>query len=308
MGYNVLSGSVSSVGVIQSGSFSGDGSGLENVKQFELQNSSDNRIPFYKTIAGDLGLNASSTFTFNASTTTLTVPDLTASAGINLDNPVSGSLAGADSYLGLDANGNIVVTSSVAGEGPTNSLQFHTGNGKISGSAKLSYASNTLALSGAFAITGSILPSGSAVYNLGSLTQRWNEIFLGSGSLHLGDASTISTDDNIGAITFNKPLVVAGGIAATRQIVTASITASNASYFIGVSASSALTVQMPGAQTLSSGQILIIKDEGGNSNTNNITIKASGSQTIDGTTSVILESPYAAVNIYSNGVDKFFLY
>ena len=52
MGYNVLSGSVSSVGVIQSGSFSGDGSGLENVEQFPLQNSAVSRIPFYKTIEG----------------------------------------------------------------------------------------------------------------------------------------------------------------------------------------------------------------------------------------------------------------
>ncbi len=36
MGYNVLSGSVSSTSVISSGSFIGDGAGLENVKQFEL--------------------------------------------------------------------------------------------------------------------------------------------------------------------------------------------------------------------------------------------------------------------------------
>ena len=233
---------------------------------------------------------------------------MTSSVGINIPYAISSSLANTGSYLGLDASGNVVLTSSTAGRGPANSLQILTGGGKISGSAKLSYAANILALSGTFRMTGSILPSGSAVYNLGSAAQRWNEIFLGSGSLHLGDTCTISSDDNLGVITFNKPIVVAGGIAATRQIVTASMTASNASYFIGVSASSALTIQMPGAQTLSSGQILIIKDEGGNSNTNNITIKASGSQTIDGATSVILESPYAAVNIYSDGVSKFFIY
>ena len=38
MGYNVLSGSVGMTNVIASGSFIGDGSLLENVEQFELQN------------------------------------------------------------------------------------------------------------------------------------------------------------------------------------------------------------------------------------------------------------------------------
>ena len=57
MGYNVLSGSVSVTHLTRvSGSFTGDGSGLENVEQFPLQNSSETRIPFYKTISGELGL------------------------------------------------------------------------------------------------------------------------------------------------------------------------------------------------------------------------------------------------------------
>ena len=114
MGYNVLSGNVSVTHLTSvSGSFTGDGSGLENVKQFELQNAGVAKIPFYKTIDGELGLNANDSFTFNASTTALTVPALTSSVGINLSNPISGTLASTASYLGLDANGNIVVTSSM---------------------------------------------------------------------------------------------------------------------------------------------------------------------------------------------------
>ena len=35
---------------------------------------------------------------------------------------------------------------------------------------------------------------------------------------------------------------------------------------------------------------------------------AAGSETIDGNTSIILQSPYAGVSIYSNGNDKFFIY
>jgi len=178
MGYNVLSGSVSSIAVIQSGSFSGDGSGLENVEQFELQNASAARIPFYKTISGELGLNANSGFTFNSSTSVLSVPNL--------------------------------------------------------------------------------------------------------------------------AIT--KGMVFA------RRQVTSTITASSEDFYIGVSASAPIIIQMTDASTLSNGQTYIIKDEAGNANNYIISIKTSGSQTIDGETTIVLESPYASVNLYSNGVDKFFIY
>lgn len=216
MGYNVLSGSVSTTHLTSvSGSFTGDGSGLENVEQFELQNASAARIPFYKTINGELGLNANSGFTFDISANALTVPGLTSSVGINLASPVSGSLAGSGSYLGLDANGNIVVTSSLGG---------------------------------------------------------------------------------------------GGTISYSRRAITATATASVEDTLIGVSASAAIDIRLAPAQNYVDGQYFLIKDEAGNANVYNITIKTSGSQTIDGVTSIILESPFASVNIYSNGVNKFFIY
>ena len=246
MGYNVLSGSTSVINVISSGSFVGDGSGLENVEQFSLQNASVTRIPFYKTINGELGLNANSGFAFDINANALTVPGLTSSVGIKLSSPTSGSLAGAGSYLGVDSNGNLIVTSSASGEGPNNSLQFHIGGGLLSGSSSLILASNVL--------------------------------------------------------TINCGLVL------KRRQITSTTTASLDDYYIGVSASAALTIQMLDANTLSNGQTIIIKDEAGNANVYNISIKASGSQTIDGVSGVFLESPYASINLYSNGVDKFFIY
>jgi hypothetical protein len=86
------------------------------------------------------------------------------------------------------------------------------------------------------------------------------------------------------------------------------MTASATDYFLGVSASAPITIQMPGADTLSSGQNFVIKDESGNAGIHNITIKSSGSQTIDGETTIILESSFASINIYTNGSDKFFIY
>ena len=212
MGYNVLSGSTSAISVVSSGSFVGDGSGLENVEQFPLQNSSPARIPFYKTINNELGLNANSGFTFDVNANALTVPGLTSSVGIKLENPTSGTIAGEGSYLGIDLAGNIIITSSL------------------------------------------------------------------------------------------------GGISYSRTPVTATTTASVDDTLLGVSASAAIEIRLPDASTYKNGQYFIVKDEAGNANLYNITVKASGSQTIDGESTIVLESHFVSINLYCNGVDKFFIY
>ena len=215
MGYNILSGSALFIDVVASGTFTGDGAGLENVEQFELQNAAATRIPFYKTINGELGLNSSADFSFSSANAALTVPALTSSVGIRLLTPVSGALAGPGSYLGLDSGGNIIVTSSLGGGGT------------------ISYG---------------------------------------------------------------------------RRYITATATASVEDTLIGVSASAAIDIRLPSAGDYDNGQYFLIKDEAGNANIYNITIKTSGSQTIDGVTSIVLESSYVSVNLYSNGTDKFFIY
>ena len=216
MGYNVLSGSVSVTHLTSvSGSFTGDGSGLENVEQFPLQNAGVTKIPFYKTIGGELGLNANDGLTFSVNSNALTVPGLTSSVGIKLANPISGSLAGSGSYLGLDANGNIIVTSSLGG---------------------------------------------------------------------------------------------GGTISYSRRQITTTATASSSDVLIGISASSAIDLRLASAADYDNGQYFTIKDEAGNANIYNITVKTSGSQTIDGQSSIVLESPFVSINVYSNGTDKFFIY
>jgi len=99
-----------------------------------------------------------------------------------------------------------------------------------------------------------------------------------------------------------------GGISYSRTQVTTTITASVSSTILGVTASSSVEIRLPSAGDYEAGQYFTVKDESGLANTNNITILASGSQTIDGQASIVLESPYAAVNLYSNGTDKFFIY
>jgi hypothetical protein len=103
-------------------------------------------------------------------------------------------------------------------------------------------------------------------------------------------------------------VTIAGGFGYSRTSVSTHSTASTSDKILGVNATASLEIRLPSAAGYSAGQFFTVKDEGGNANTNNIVIKTSGSQTIDGVSSITLESPYAAVSLYSNGTDKFFIY
>ena len=90
MGYNVLSGSVSSVsGFIGSGSFTGsfggDGTNLENVKQFDLYGQTTaGTIPYYKSVGGEPQLEGDSTFAFNSNTDTLSISRLSVKFSLSI--------------------------------------------------------------------------------------------------------------------------------------------------------------------------------------------------------------------------------
>ena len=106
----------------------------------------------------------------------------------------------------------------------------------------------------------------------------------------------------------NVTVTIPGGVNYSRTAVTTTITASTSAQIMGVSASSALEIRLPAASGYTAGQFFTIKDEAGNANTNNITILATGAETIDGRSSIVLESPFSAVNIYTDGSSKFFIY
>lgn len=138
MGYNVLSGSVSNVYNIQAsgtftGSFGGDGTNLENVTQFDLYGeTAGGVIPYYKSVTGETHLEGDSTFTFNPNTDTLFISNLSASAGINLSGIAAGT-ATTSSYLALNSNGNIVLTSSSGGGSDVEGASFSAAGASLSG-------------------------------------------------------------------------------------------------------------------------------------------------------------------------------
>ena len=133
-----------------------------------------------------------------------------------------------------------------------------------------------------------------------------------SGSTKFGDTAD-DTHEYTGSVLINGPLVVNGGsVVMNRTVVSATtFNAASSSHFIAVQTTtigSASTINLPAASTLRDGQSFVIKDEQGAANSNNINIVANGTDEIDGENSVVIESPFGAINLYTNGSNKFFIY
>ena len=135
-------------------------------------------------------------------------------------------------------------------------------------------------------------------------------IFVSSSANKVG-INTINATHTLtvnGTVSASAYLGIEAGISYSRRAVSATITASVSDTILGVSGATAIDIRLPSAGDYDAGQYFTVKDESGAADTKNITILASGSQTIDGQNSIILESPYAAINIYSDGTSKFFIY
>ena len=93
-----------------------------------------------------------------------------------------------------------------------------------------------------------------------------------------------------------------------RTLVTGSYSVQTDDYFIALNANQNLTVTLPDASTLFNGQIMVIKDEAINADTYDLYITCQVGQTIDGTQQIKLASPGSAVNFYTDGQTRFFIF
>jgi hypothetical protein len=130
--------------------------------------------------------------------------------------------------------------------------------------------------------------------------------FKTGSSGEISGSSDLLFDYTIPKFTANSGFVV------RRTTTSGNLSITAAQNIIGVNtatATASITLSLPNASTLSDGQMFVIKDEGGMADTYTITLSCSVSgQTIDGEATVVIESPYSAINIYSNGSNKYFIY
>jgi hypothetical protein len=240
------------------------------------------------------------------------------------DNSLSASFGG---FSNLSASANVsasyfygdgshltgvTASATVSGDGPIGAIQFkEDASGEISGSTSLMFltASNTLQVFGALTASANI--SASSFYgdgsNLTGVTASAVHVADGPvGSLQFKEdaAGEISGSSKILYNIANNSLTVDAGLIHNRTTVITTYTASTDNYLLGVTG--VPTEILFDATSFAGGQVLVIKDESGAaSSANTITLNASASQTIDGASSIEIESPYGSVLIYSNGSNWF---
>jgi hypothetical protein len=177
--------------------------------------------------------------------------------------------------------------------------------------SNLKFDGNTLNITGD--LTASVGLSASFLYGDGRFLTN---VSAGGSATGQGPVNSLQFNTGSGGISGSSNLIfssnvlqVGGGLKLNRRLVTNHVTAAVNDYFIGVdSTGGSFEVRLLPAASLSNGQKLVIKDEGGQAGSNNVTIKPAGSQTIDGQNSIVLESPNASIQLYCDGNSKYFVF
>ena len=192
-------------------------------------------------------------------------------------------------------------------QGNSGDLQYYySDDGQISGSSTLRYltSSNTLSVEGGVSASSNI--SASYFYGDGSnLTGIATSTKGVAGSLQFKTGSADMTGSNSVVYSASKNrLTIAGGLTHNRTAVATRHTASAEDYILAVT--QVPTSVLFDATEFAAGQVVVIKDESGAASaTQSVTLVPSASQTIDGAPSLIIESPYGAVLLYTNGSNWF---
>jgi len=195
--------------------------------------------------------------------------------------------------------------------GPTGSLQFLTGSNATSGSARLTFltASNTLILTGALVVEGTITASSFMVDQTNTISgstifgNSTNDTHKITGSLFVGASASAPT------FTVNPTTnqSINSGVRVKYRTITSAGTSSTSDYILGFGGSGALEFRIHSASAAGSGSILVLKDEL-SSRTGAITLSASSGNTIDGSSHYEITGSSPAISLYSNGVNGWFVF
>ena len=244
----------------------------------------------------------------SAPTHTLTVVgDMSASSDVLIggDLTVNGTVIGASplkisgSINVVNSAGTVVATLGSSSLGPdvlSSSLGVVTNltaSGLVSASFFYGDGSNLAGVGGT--------PGGSTTqiqYNNGGAFGGSPNLTFDGSSLGIGTTTPSHTLTTIGSS------YLSGGLVHKRTQVAAHYTASATDYILGVTAVP-LSIEFD-ATAFADGQVVVIKDESGTaSSTNMITLNPAAAQTVDGDSSVGIESPHGSVLLYSDGSNWF---
>jgi hypothetical protein len=341
MAYNLLTGTVIAadkylpgeltVNIVSGNLSTSDGASVINVPR--VSNATNNAL--ITNVGGDANsLVCESNLTFDGDTLNI-VGELTASTGVS-----------ASFFMGDGSRLTGIAAGGATGAGPNYSIQFTTGSGGISGSADLMFTGSALVLTGTLRISGSVsmdgdmIPAAANLHDLGSSAKPWRDLYISGSSIHFGsDILSVGADNNlkfgsgsatkgfdVGFMNFKNNGIFMdpgrifqlrayqmrfyGGISYMRVVKVANYSIQTVDYLIGAltnAASASIVLTLPAANTCINGQTFVVKDEGGAANASPVSITVTGSDTIDGQNTIVLQSPYASVQLYCNGLNKYFI-
>ena len=194
------------------------------------------------------------------------------------------------------------LSGAVTGEGPTKSIQYLKQlDGEITGSSNFTFdqASSHMYLTGTLKVSGTISAHTFDVVHTNKIELQT------SGSTNFGNDSG-DTHVFTGSIA-----IVSGSFRSHYYRVTGSnYTAASYDSIIGVSASTAVLIQLPTAAIAGAGRRIIIKDEWEATRAEGtaITVSASSGQTIDHAAFYAISGDSAALTLYSDGLTKWFIF
>ena len=261
--------------------------------------------------SGSQVLTGTSNFTYNPVTNTVTLAGVMTGSSL----VISASVISASTYLGIVGGG-----SSTPG-GTNTTIQFNSGS-TFSGSTNLIYNNTTNVLSGTTAqftvVTASAYSGGSFIGStVSGTTAQFTTITGSTALLTTITASVISSSGDIqaggglsvfGIMTTQGNIQVGGAIAGRYRTFAGNFSVATNSWFCAINSSgAAVTASLGSAATYYPGQQITFKDVGGFAGTNNILIKASGSQTIDGASGVSLTANSSSVTILADGSSAFYI-
>lgn len=144
-------------------------------------------------------LGADSSFTFNKTTKTLSVTNLSGSL-TKLSDGSSYLVAGNNVTIVSGSNGSVVIAATSGGSAAGNNAEIQFNNtGSFGSSTNFTFdsSSNNLSLTGSFGMKGNIIPDADTTYTLGTSEKRWGHIY--TGDLHLrndrGDWTIVEEPD-----------------------------------------------------------------------------------------------------------------
>ena len=192
--------------------------------------------------------------------------------------------------------------------GDNTEIQFNDG-GSFEGSENLTFDGTTLTVAGD--LTASVNISASAFYGDGSNLSGITTTAAGSSTqLQFNNSDAFDASANLtydgSTLLVKAASHLSGGLVLKRTAATNDYSIALTDYYVGVdTTSNTVDLTVPQASSATEGQTFVIKDEGGNTATNVITILRSGSDTIDGATSVEINSPYGSFSLYTDGANWF---